>query len=222
MTRRTNARIAGVTFLAYIALGIPSMVLSGRATHGEGTAAKFASIAQHTSDVRIAVLLTLLCTFCALVLGVTMYAITRDQDRDLAMLACAFRIGEGVLGGSSIPATLGLLWLATATGPEAPDSQSAQALGAYLLKGQGASASFFAPGSLLFCWLLLRGRMIPVALAWLGVIASVLVVVGSPLLLVGFLPDSVTWFMWTPMAAFEIPFALWLIFKGVATPAIPK
>ena len=38
MTRTTNARIAGVTFLVYIAAGITSMVLYARATEGEGVA----------------------------------------------------------------------------------------------------------------------------------------------------------------------------------------
>ena len=39
MTRTTNARIAGVTFLVYIAAGIASMVLFARATSGAGVAA---------------------------------------------------------------------------------------------------------------------------------------------------------------------------------------
>ncbi|MGZ8398934.1 MAG: hypothetical protein ACXWWN_07850 [Gemmatimonadales bacterium] len=48
------------------------------------------------------------------------------------------RVAEGI-GGMDVSGTLGLLWLATGTG-----------------------------ASTLFSWLLLRGRMIPVALAWLG------------------------------------------------------
>ncbi|MCI0564180.1 MAG: hypothetical protein MN733_37370, partial [Nitrososphaera sp.] len=70
MTRTTNARIAGFTFLFYIAAGITSLVLSGRATGGEETAAKLANIAQHTMEMRIVVLLSLLICFSALVLGV--------------------------------------------------------------------------------------------------------------------------------------------------------
>ncbi len=219
MTRTTNTRLAGFTFLFYIALGIPAMVLLGRATNAQGIAAKFAGIAQHATDVRVAVVLILFSGFCALVLGVTLYAITRDVDPDLAMLALACRVGEGVAGGLSIQRTLGLLWLATATGANAPNTEVAHALGAYLLAGQGPGAMFFAVGSTLFSWLLLRGRMIPVALAWLGVFASLLMVVGPPLQIVGVLPDSATWIMWIPMAAFEIPLAFWLIIKGVAAPA---
>src|SRR5512141_1227200 len=116
MTRTTNARIAGFTYLFYIAVALPNMVLFGRATSGVGPAAKLATIAQHASDVRICVMLMLLSTFAALVLAVTLYAITREQDPDLAMLALTCRVGEGVIGALSIPSTLALLWLATAAG----------------------------------------------------------------------------------------------------------
>jgi hypothetical protein len=220
MTRTTNARIAGFTFLFYIAVGIASVVLMGRATSAEGIAAKLAGIAQHATAVRITVLLDVLQCLSALVLAVTLYAITREQDPDLAMLGLTCRVGEGVIGGTGILATLALLWLATATGADAPNAEAAQALGAFLLKGNVAlTATFFAVGSTLFSWLLLRGRMIPIPLAWLGVAASVLLVVCLPLTAAGFLRGPITSFMWIPMAAFEIPLALWLLIKGVAMPA---
>lgn len=54
MTRATNARLAGFTFLFYIAAGIACMVLKGHA---------------HTTDV-----LSLSTSLSALVLGLTFYA----------------------------------------------------------------------------------------------------------------------------------------------------
>ena len=44
MTRTANARIAGFTFLAYIAAGITSLVLFRRATGVDGIAAKLAGL----------------------------------------------------------------------------------------------------------------------------------------------------------------------------------
>ena len=61
--------------------------------------------------------------------------------------------------------------------------------------------------------------LIPIVLAWLGVVASVLLVVGLPLQLAGFLRGPVTSLMWLPMLAFEVPLALWLLVRGVAMPA---
>lgn len=220
MTRTTNARIAGFTFLFYIAVGISGLILSSRASAGEGVAAKLAAMAQHATAVRVVIVFGLLECFSALVLGVTLYAITREQDRDLAMLALVCRAAEGLLGATGIPRTLSLLWLATASGTAAVDPAAANALGAYLLRGGVAfSAIFFAVGSALFSWLLLRGRMIPVPLAWLGVVASLLLVVVLPLQLAGFVGGLVTSLVWLPMLAFEVPLALWLLIKGVAMPA---
>ena len=167
MTRTTNARIAGVTFLVYIAAGVATLSLTGRT---------------HATDV-----LSLVTSLSALVLGVTLYAITREEDPDVATLALTCRVIEAIPGN--------------------------------------AGAFFFAVGSTLFSWLLLRGRMIPVALARLGVLASVFLVVILPLQRAGLFGGStnwfsaVTWLMWLPMLVFEVTLALWLIIKGVGTPA---
>jgi Domain of unknown function (DUF4386) len=167
VTVRTNARIAGVTFLLYIAAGISSLLVAGRPN--------------------LTGVLALVTAFCALVLGVTLYAITRSQDRDLALLALLCRVIE------SMP-------------------------------GHGGGAIFFAAGSTIFCWLLLRGRMIPGALAGLGVAASGLMVVLLLLQRAGLFggasnwSSSVTWLVWLPLLIFELAFAAWLIVKGVAEP----
>lgn len=60
MTLTTNARLAGVTYFVYLAAGIASTLPAGRAQAAD--------------------LLSMVTSFSALVLGVTLYAITRDQD----------------------------------------------------------------------------------------------------------------------------------------------
>lgn len=168
MTRTANARLAGFTFLFYIAAGITSLVLADQA---------------HARDV-----LSVLTSLSALVLGVTLYAITRDEDPDLALLGLGCRFIEAIPGE------------------------------------EGRSAIFFAVGSTIFAWLLLRGRMIPVSLAWLGVVASVLLVgllfIQQAGLFAGAFNWSslVTWVVWFPMLIFEVTLAFWLLFKGVADP----
>jgi hypothetical protein len=222
MTRNTNARIAGFTFIVYIAVGVLGMITFGHAAAGNGITEKLATIAQHTTAMGVVFLLGLLQAFSAMTLAVTLYAITRDQDHDLAMAGLVFRVGEALIG-ISLPTSLGLLWLATASGANAPDAATTSALGTFLLEmgtwKTSLSATFFAVGSAFFSWLLFRGRMIPIALAWLGVVASVLLVVGLPLQGAGFLRGPITSFMWAPMALFEVPLAVWLLVKGVAPPA---
>jgi Domain of unknown function (DUF4386) len=193
------------------------MQLHARATAGTDIAAQLASVARHAVHIRYSVLLGMVEIFCALVLAATLYAITCDEDRDLAMLGMICRVVEGVLGAAAVPQTLALLWIAT-SGTDAADAASAHALGAYLIRGGGMAftAAFFAVGSTLFAWLLLRGRMIPAILGWLGVFASVLLTICLPLQLVGFLHGPLTQWMWLPMFFFEVPLALWFLIKGVA------
>jgi len=219
MTNTKSARIAGFTFLFYIIVGIVSMVLFSQATGGAGITEKLAGIAHHTFQLRVSILLGLLQAVCAIMLAVTLYRVTCDQDSDLAMLALTFRVGEGLLGAIATRATADLLWLGTAPGPRPLDAAIVPTIGTYLLNGPNwnVGAIFFAMGSTLFSYLLLRGRSIPIPLAWLGVVASVLLLVGLPLELAGFLSGSVVSFMWIPMAAYEVPLGLWLLVKGVRT-----
>ncbi len=81
--------------------------------------------------------------------------------------------------------------------------------------GFNASATFFALGSTLFAWLLLRGRMIPAALGWLGLIASVLLVLCQPLQTAGLLGGPITGLMRLPMLVFEVALGFLLIIKGL-------
>jgi len=217
MTRRANARIAGLALLLYFALGIPTMVLLNGATKGHGVEAKLANLAHHTGDARLAVLFVLCTSLCALVLGVTLWSLTREQDESLAMLGLACRVCEGLAGAIALQRTMGLLWLA---GPDAPDAATTRTLGSWLLEGQvsGVGAIFFAVGSLLFAWLLLRGRAIPAPLAWLGVVTSAAAVVALPLEFVDLFPSRWIWYVWLPLAAYEVPLALWLLVKGAAAP----
>ena len=163
MTIRTNASVAGATFLIYIAAGISSMLLAHNA----------AAVA----------VLGVVTSFCAIVLGVTLWAITREQDRDLATLAMLCRVVEAVPAHGEI---------------------------------------YFAVASTIFSWLLLQGRMIPAALAWLGVLSSSFLVVLLLVQQAGLLggprnwSSPVTWFVWLPMLVFELSLATWLITKGVA------
>jgi len=165
MTRTTNARLAGTAFLVYIVAGIASLA---------------ARSAGATS------LLAVLTSFCALVLGVTLWSLTRDVDRDLSMMALACRLLEAAPGHGEM---------------------------------------YFAVGSALFAWLLLKGRLIPTAMAWLGLVASSFLVLLIPLQMMGLFggvrawSSPVTWFLWLPMLVFELALSFWLLLRGVGARA---
>jgi hypothetical protein len=131
---------------------------------------------------------------------------------------------ENVINAILAIAMLALLWVATGTAvADAPDAGGANAIGALLLKVQAWSttvgATVFAVGSTLYSYLFLRARSIPVPLAWLGVLASVLLVVALPLEGIQLIKGPMVGFIWLPMLVFEVTLALWLLIKGVAAPA---
>ena len=224
MTRTTNARIAGFTYLFSAAIGICIELLMHQARGVDGGAAELVRIGQHATNVRLSILIVVLECFSALVLGVTLYGITRDEDHELAVLVLVCRVAEGVLGTLRIPNYLGLLWLAKpGGGTGAPDITTTNALRTFLLMPVPSiplGTIFFAVGSLTLSYLLLRGRMVPVSIAWLGVFASGLLVVALPLQLAGFPTGPLNgYYEWLPALVFQVVLALWLLIKGVATPA---
>jgi hypothetical protein len=88
MTVTSNARIAGATMIIYLAAGIGSLVMAGQAFVG---------------------VFNLFESFSALVLGVTFFAITRETDRDIALIAMMCRVIEAVPGEGFIYAAMGTL-----------------------------------------------------------------------------------------------------------------
>ena len=127
----------------------------------------------------------------AIVLALTLFVVTRPEQPVIAALGMIFRIAEGLLRPAMVLA------------------------GMTLSRPTLVEATLFAVGSTFFCWLLLRGRMLPGAIAWIGFVASVILVIGLPLQLAGLLRAPLTMAMWMPMLAFEVPGGLWLLAKGV-------
>ena len=215
MTRRNSARLAGAAYLAYIAFAFPAMRIAAQTTKGADTAARLATFAQHSGNVRLGIVLEMLGCFCALILAVSLWSLTRDVDSDLALLGAVFRVGEGVIGAAGLPVFLALLTAATGTA-SVPAQTQAFAVVLFAVT-PAVGATFFAVGSTIFCWLLLRGRLIPTWLAWLGVIGSAIIAIGLPLELLQGKALSYSQAMWLPIALFEITVAFYFIIKGVKT-----
>src|SRR5215472_12400773 len=162
MTRITNARLAGILFLLYIATGIGGMILMGHITGGaRDNTATLVAYAQHATAVRVDALLTFLQFLYAVGLAVTIYALTREIDRELALLAFCCRFTEGVIAAFAAIRMLGVLSIATTTAAKrAPDA--AQVVGGMLLHADTSTAMIaatcFAVGSTIYSWLFLRAR----------------------------------------------------------------
>ena len=194
-----------------MAAGICNEILMGRAMNADGAAAKLARLAVHGTDVRIAIILKLCECFSAIVLAVAFYGMTRGASHRLAVFGLACRVAEGLFIANLIPNDLGLLWLATA-GPSATNSLAVFQLRPELSLG----AVFFAVGSTVFSFLLLRARLVPGWLAAFGVVSSALLMIGLPLQLAGFFTGPLTKYQWVPATLFAPVLGFWLLIKGVS------
>ena len=217
MSIKTNSRLARFIFLFYIATGIAGMILFDQATGGQDANARLASIAAHTGQMRLSIVFVLINIFNALILAVTLYALTREEDRDLALLALASRIAEGVI--NAIPAIALLLLLSLAMAASAANVSATNPAADCLFRVQNASitvdATLFAVGSTLFSYLFLQARTIPAWLARLGILSSIWLIFVVPLEGIRLIQGPFAGLIWLSMLVFEVTLGFWLLIKGV-------
>ena len=213
VNERAQARLAGLTYLAYIVFTMTSSILYGKATSGTDASQTLSALLGHLQVARLTVLLDFAQIICALVLAATLFRLTEPIDKTLSLLAMLFRVGEGLLGFLPLTTKLELMNLATRQGIGPQDTSRAAEL---LAKPDlGPSEFCFVVGGTIFAVLLLRGRLIPRWLAWIGVITIGAQTACVPMHIAGYLPGNVVEAMWMAIMLYEIPLGFWLIVKGV-------
>ena len=95
MTQRAEGRLAGYAYLVYIVFAMSAAVLSGKTTAGADTSQMLSTLRSTIAVAQVTVLLALLQMVCAVVLAVILYRLSGTVDPTLALLAMAFRFGEG-------------------------------------------------------------------------------------------------------------------------------
>ncbi len=218
-SNRYAARLAGGMFLLVIAaVLVSSMFQGGGISPSDDIAGTLRSIADNAVGFRLSIVSLAIASIGTLVLASMLYALTKRRDENLAILALACRAVEAALYAIGILSVLILLSLSDE--PTAGE----QELGAVVVDVASLStnvgAIFFAVGSTVFAYLLLRARSVPVPFAALGVVASLILVIGVPLETAAgrTTADGASIILWLPMFVFEIATGVWLLVKGVRTP----
>lgn len=218
-SNRYAARLAGGMFLFVIAaILVSSTFQNGGVGGSDDIAGALRAIAENAVGFRVSIVFLVVASLATLVLAAMLYALTKRQDENLAILALACRTAEAALYAVGILSVLILLSLS------AESTAGAQELGAVVVDVESLStnvgATFFALGSTIFAYLLLKARAVPIPLAVLGVVASLILVVAVPLETAAgrTTADGASIIMWLPMFAFEIATGVWLLAKGARTP----
>jgi len=210
---RYAPRVAGFAFLFLIVTGLVSGALWGGVRTTHGIADTLRSISEHSGAVRLSVVFTAVSGLTTLVLAAMLYAVVVRADRNLAILALSCRVVEAGLYVVGMLNTLALLALSQ----RASDTATGDLLMTLRPMSSNIGAIFFALGSALYSYLLLRATSIPVVLSATGVLGSLLILVGVPVqtALGRSTLDGVSALIWVPVAVFEIATGVWLMVNGV-------
>ena len=214
------ARLGGFLYLFVIAVFIAGDMLIGSFQVSGNLPETVANIRAGEPLYRTGIALQLLASVATILLGGAFYVLLRPVDRNRALFAFAWRIVETVIG--SVAVVLRLMALNLLLGASTAFNLDQQGMLTGMLAAGGracflASTASFAFGSLLLFYLLLKSRFSPRLLAWLGIVASALVVLMSFVSLIVPGQAAALEFAWAPIFIAEILAGLWLLVRGADT-----
>lgn len=225
-TQQIAARIAGFFLLATVATALlaEDYALGGvfRLNNPAGTARNVLATEQL---FRIGIVGELVTIAGVVVVIIALYVLLSPVKKGLALLALSWRFLECALLATAASCPLTVLRLLSGAGYLAPIDIRQLQVSAYLaLEAHSVFYNlgifFYSLGSTAFCYLLFRSRYLPRWLAGLGVVGSVLVLVGTTAHFA--VPHYAAMFFgyyWIPVATFELIAGLWMLIAGVHIPA---
>jgi hypothetical protein len=214
------ARVAGLAYVIVILLGIfsvnfveSSLIVSG---NDEATVN---NIMANELLFRICIVGEIMMFVLVVLLSWALYVILKTVNRNLALLALLWRVGEAIIGGG-VTVLSGLIPLLLLNGEAVFEAEQLQAMVGLFLDVRTAGLDvvliFIGMGGTLFCYLFFKSKYVPRILAAWGMLTyvSMLILAFASILLPN-LPEMIKMIFYAPGGLFEITFGLWLLIKGV-------
>jgi Domain of unknown function (DUF4386) len=176
----------------------------------------------NSTQVVIGVLLEFIDAAAVAAVGIMLFPILRKHNEAIALGYAGTRIIECLLLIVAGISSLALITLSQEyVQAGAPDASYFQELGTLLVAQSGLAFQIamiaLGLGSIPFCYLLYRSRLIPRSIAVLGLIGYAALFIGSSLELFGL---NLSMIHFVPGGLFELIFPIWLIVKGFNPSAI--
>jgi len=218
---RRYSRIAGLTYLLVILVGILKVNIIEPEVMGAGEGSLAANILAHELLFRTGIACEMIMYLLVIVLSLSLYQILKVVDKNLAFSALFFRFGEA-LTGSILVILSGLIpLLLLKSSPSNAEIQSASLLETFLnlrIIGLNVVLIFVGVGGTLFCYLFYRSRFVPALLALWGIVTYIsMFLLGFVNILAPDRPAMIETILFGSGALFEALFGLWLLIKGVNT-----
>ena len=214
------ARIAGLAYIVVILLGVfcVSYIDSHIVVPGDD-AATFNNILVNEVRFRISILSEIVMYALVVLLSLALYVILKTIDKNLALLALLWRLGEAIIGGS-VAVLSGLIPLLLLNHDVAFQSEQLQSLvGIFLgvrVVGLDVVLIFIGFGGTLFCYLFLKSNYIPKTLSVWGMFTYLsMLILAMTSILVPNLSETIKMGFYALGGLFEIIIGLWLLVKGI-------
>ena len=214
------ARVAGLAYVITIMLGIfgVGLVESDLIVPGDN-AATVNNIMANELLFRIGVASEILLYALVVLLSWALYVILKTVDKNLALLALLWRLGEAIIGGGATVIS-GLIPLLLLKGEALFETEQLQALVGLFLDVRSAGLDvvliFIGMGGTLFCYLFFKSKYVPRTLAAWGMLTYLsMLILSFVSILSPNLPQAIKMAFYAPGGLFELIFGLWLLIKGV-------
>ncbi len=213
MISRTNEKIVGVLFLlATAAFMAGSALIDLNLTQSDFLSHFYSNRMQ----VYTGLFLELINSAAVVGIAMLLFPLLKHHNESIALGYLSSRIIESALLIAGFMSPLVLLTLSEAyIAGDGSSTTIYSSIGNLLITGQEMSFELamlvLGIGSLMFCYLLYRKRLIPRLLSILGIVGYAALIASSCLVITGFDPG---YMLFIPGGIFEILFPVWLIAKG--------
>jgi len=223
--QRTAAKVAGFLYLVQMATGMFGFY-AHRGLMVPGDAVQTAkNIVASERLFRIGTVSSLVTAVVVVILAWALYVVLKPINRDIALLAVFLRLAENSIGAATLfTHFVALRVLSGADYLRAVDPQQLAVLARLFIGGQGAGLNiafvFLGLGSAVFSYLWFKSRYIPRALAAWGIFSSLLLAIGTLIIMVfpGLAAVGLSYMV--PMGIYEVGLGLWLVIKGLRAPMV--
>jgi len=214
------ARVAGLAYVVVIMLGIFSVSYIDSNILVPGNDAETVdNIMNNELRFRISIASEIIMYVLVVLLAHALYVILKTVNRNLALLAMLWRIGEAIVG-AGVAVLTGFIPLLLLNGKAALEQDQLQALVGLFLQLRSAGLDvvliFIGMGGTVFCYLFFTSKYVPRILAVWGMITYLsMLILALVSILSPSLPESVKMIFYAPGGLFEVIIGLWLLIKGV-------
>ena len=215
-------RLLGVMFIFVAVASLLSGLLLGSLNYTligppDNISETMTNISDNPTTMQMSIVGELITAIGIVLLALLLYTTLKKQNKIIALWAFGLWIGEAIMLAVREISAFALLYTSQEyVKAGAPDSSYFQTLGSLFYEstqfGYSVLMVFYCLGGILFYYLFLKSKYVPMVLPLWGIIAASLGFIGT---LIGLFDYDVPMYVFLPILPFELAIGIWLMVKGI-------